>query len=524
VINPVKKTVALVVLASLLTSAACGKSNTTSRDTNAGAPVTTASPPASPPASDPAGAPGDSLPPAAIVAAIKTQAAAFATLTPNEKKWGVSPTRNDKVTYAPGVIIMEHGSDAIRGMESNGMRWTIDANAPHADEIKVDRILFATGRVVGRVLAVERKGSNLSVTLGPVELTEVITEANLSSDQQLDPSLMLTYTAPDYPGATSRDEPDSSASASLGPPEVPVMFASYQPPFQGLPVIGAGAQLVLDGYMVAPVALPNLGMTLVHDGPSVKMMATAALDLHSPWVHFELVIHGATIYTAIVEMHGAAGFRVRFSAGTEGLNGNLRKDFLIPIDNSFPIVGLGVPLSVTFRQTLTLTTLFTGKSGTLEANGEYLFTGTFEGGKRNGGDWHASGPSSVTIKSSLVDGLSGMSLAVNGLTFGYGAKVIVGIGAWGFITGPYAGYNTIIGVNKSSDIPGGLPCRSGQVATLLRYGVGYQMPESITRVINFFFHALNIKQIRSEGGFEKLQTLSDTTDYVPEGCRPKSAA
>jgi hypothetical protein len=30
------------------------------------------------------------------------------------------------------------------------------------------------------VLAVERKGSNLSVTLGPVEVTEVITEANLS--------------------------------------------------------------------------------------------------------------------------------------------------------------------------------------------------------------------------------------------------------------------------------------------------------------------------------------------------------
>ena len=272
-----KKTIALVILGSLLAAAACSKRNSTTHDANAGAPETTAAPSAS----DPAGPPPDSLPPAAIAAAIKTQAAAFATLTPNEKKWGVSPTRNDKVTYADGVIIMEHGADAIRGMASNGMSWTIDANAPHANEIKVDRILFATGRVVGRVLAVERKGPNLSVTLGPVEITEVITEANLVSDQQLDPSLMLTYTAPDYPGATSRDEPDSSASASLAPVEVPVMFASYQPPFQGLPVVGPGAQMVLDGYMVAPVALPNLGMTLVHDGPSVKMMATAALDLHS---------------------------------------------------------------------------------------------------------------------------------------------------------------------------------------------------------------------------------------------------
>jgi hypothetical protein len=515
-----KKIIALSVLASLLTAAGCSRGNTAKRDVNAGEPESTVTPSAS----GPTASPSESPPPAAIAAAIRTQAAAFATLTPNEKKWGVSPTRNDKVTYADGVIIMEHGSDAIRGMASNGMSWTIDANAPHANEIKVDRILFATGRVVGRILGVERKGPDLSVTLGPVEITEVITEANLVSDQQLDPSLMLTYTAPDYPGATSRDEADSTASASLGPVEVPVMFASYHKPFQGLPVVGPGAQLLLDGYMVAPVALPNLGMTLVHDGPSVKMMATAALDLHSPWVHFELVIHGATIYTALVEMHGAAGFRVRFSAGTEGLSGNLHKDFLVPIDNAFPIVGLGVPLSVTIRQTLTVTTLFTGKSGTLTADGEYLFTGTFEGGKRNGGEWHASGPSSVTIKTSLVDQLSGTSLAVNGLTFGYGAKIIVGIGAWGFITGPYAGYNTIIGVNKSSDIPGALPCRSGQVATLIRYGVGYQMPESITRVINFFFHALNIKQIKSEGGFEKLKTLSDSTDYVPEGCRPKAAA
>jgi len=365
-----KKTIALLVTASLITAAACSKRDAATH--NAGA-VPSASPPPAP-ASERTPASTDSLPPAAIAAAIKTQAAAFATLTPNERKWGVSPTRNDKVTYASDVIIMEHGADAIRGMATNGMSWTIDASAPHANEIKVDKILFATGRVVGRVLAVDRKGSDLSVTLGPVEITEVITEANLASDQQLDPSLMLTYVAPDYPGATSRDAPDSSASASVEPVEVPVMFAAYRRPFQGLPVIGAGAQMVLDGYRVAPVALPNLGMTLVHDGPSVKLMATAALDLHNPWVHFELVIHGASIYTALVEMHGAAGFRVRFAAGTEGLSGNLHKDFLIPIDNSFPIVGLGVPLSVTFRQTLTVTTLFTGKNGTLTADGEYLFT------------------------------------------------------------------------------------------------------------------------------------------------------
>ena len=49
---------------------------------------------------------------------------------------------------------------------------TIDANAPHADEIKVDKILFATGRVMGRILKVDSTPEGLAVTLGPVEITE----------------------------------------------------------------------------------------------------------------------------------------------------------------------------------------------------------------------------------------------------------------------------------------------------------------------------------------------------------------
>ena len=81
---------------------------------------------------------------------------------------------------------MEHGPDAIRSMESNGLTWTIDPNAPEADLIQPDKIIFVTGRVVGRVLAVDRTGNNLRVTLGPVAITDVIKEANISSDQPLD--------------------------------------------------------------------------------------------------------------------------------------------------------------------------------------------------------------------------------------------------------------------------------------------------------------------------------------------------
>ena len=41
------------------------------------------------------------------------------------------------------------------------------------------------------------------------------------------------------------------------------------------------------------------------------------------------------------------------------------------------------------------------------------------------------------------------------------------------------------------------------------------MPQVVTNSINFFMHALGIKPINSEGGFEKEEGLIDKTDYVP---------
>jgi hypothetical protein len=101
------------------------------------------------------------------------------------------------------------------------------------------------------------------------------------------------------------------------------------------------------------------------------------------------------------------------------------------------------------------------------------------------------------------------------------AKIIVGIGAFWIVTGPFVGYNTVVGVNKTSSMPGALPCKSGTLNTSMRFGVGYQIPQVVTDAINFFMHALGIKPINSEGGFEQEEPLINKTDYVPEGCKPR---
>ena len=84
-------------------------------------------------------------------------------LTQSELKYGIAPKRGPGVTYQDGIILMEHGDKAIRSFASNGMAWTFDANAPQVSDIQVGKILFATGRCVGRVLVMQRDGDKVSV-------------------------------------------------------------------------------------------------------------------------------------------------------------------------------------------------------------------------------------------------------------------------------------------------------------------------------------------------------------------------
>ena len=146
-----------------------------------------------------------------------------ANMTDAEIKYGVSPTRNSQVSYQDDVIVMEHGAEAIRSQSSNGLTYTIDANAPGAKDIQPDKILFATGRVVGRVLEVKRGGDGVAVTLGPVELTDVFKEAHISYHGTLDPDKMIVYQAPpDYPGTfIDQDAADPNAATPTSAAHLP---------------------------------------------------------------------------------------------------------------------------------------------------------------------------------------------------------------------------------------------------------------------------------------------------------------
>lgn len=122
-------------------------------------------------------------------------------LTTSELRFGVAPSRAPGIVYRDDIILMEHGDRAVRALNGNGLGCTFDAAAPQAAQFAVGRIVFATSRCVGRILAVQRKGRDVSLLLGPVQLTDLVKQGKFSYHQPLDLKSMQIVVAPDYPGA-----------------------------------------------------------------------------------------------------------------------------------------------------------------------------------------------------------------------------------------------------------------------------------------------------------------------------------
>lgn len=121
------------------------------------------------------------------------------TLTESERKFGIAPRRGPGVEYQPDTILMEQGDKAIRAIASDGMTWTFDANAPHVNEFQMGKIVFATGRAVGRIIWMKRDGDDVKVILGPIQLGEVIRKGEFAMSSPVDLNNALVITAPDMP-------------------------------------------------------------------------------------------------------------------------------------------------------------------------------------------------------------------------------------------------------------------------------------------------------------------------------------
>lgn len=462
------------------------------------------------------------------------------TLTSSQIKFGISPKRDPSVEYQPDVIVMEQGDKAIKSVAGDGLSWTFDANAPQVSDFQEDKIVFATGRAVGRVLALKKDGGNVTVILGPVQLNEIIKKGSFAYDGPINLDNVIAYAAPNYP------EPPATVESKTSD--------LYAPPLMHLDEAGAGqflkAQQLTPGIMGKP-QMPTQyvqditnAQQVINDPPSVDIQdmassvfatstgvglqfkyakdglnvhASSQISIRDSGLSFFLTFDGIKPATFGIQLKGAAGVMLAMDASAaQEFKVNLHKTLFIPVDLSIPLGG-PVPLSLNFSQSFTISTAFSAKTSVLNAKGDYGFSGGVIAGCWHG-NCKAGAPSEVHANTDIGKSAEGISVGINSLVMGASIRALVGLGGFGFSTGVYGGLRFSGTVLRAPDI--GFPCRQGTIETYIDAGLGYSLPQWLTTAVNFFLSPFTKKKVNPVGSLIKappVRLFSGNTQ-IPGGC------
>jgi hypothetical protein len=459
-------------------------------------------------------------------------------LTASERKYGMAPKRDPRVTYQDGVILMEHGDQAIREAKTDGMTFSFDAKAEHVGELAEGKIVFATGRVVGRIGQLTRDGDTVTVKLAPITLTDVIKKGTFLMDSSFSAKDLMFYTAPDFPNTIDNtakqqsselrreiSEPrflrvdlppgmsplasgvgkDLSAIAPPKPPTLPAPDLNLTAGLKVIPAVGS------DG---------GIGINFYYAKNGVIFNGYGQLVLPSPRVRFLLDIDSSGIKTFGIEISGSIGLRISVEAASNVERYiNVDTTNVTPLDITLPCPLAGVPLALNFSTSFTLHTKFAAKSSVLTSSGSWSLNGTLFVGKKDGAD--SSSIPKVKNTSSLAANVSGVSVGIN--TVGGAVKIrpMIGLGAFGFMTGVFMGvtFNAEVGKQASEAMR---DCHVAQGSGTIDSGVGYKVPKAIAQLINGVLSLFTKYRMDQEGTLIQGWggTLFDRYENIPEGCSP----
>jgi hypothetical protein len=441
--------------------------------------------------------------------------------TASELQYGCGPTSTESVTYQPNVVTVAGGAEAVRSRSSDGMTWTIKGDAPGADQLEPGKIMLVTGLGVGEVLAVQPSGNDRQVILGPVNLTDVIRDADVASDRPISFSNPLYYSAPSLVGASADLETSPSPSPSPSPTADVVALPALElaaatepapmpPPSREPQEVGVGAFKEL-----VPICCNGFGLRFTYDAGGVRVQGSVILHFTAPSAKFQLLIRGGKLISAGLQLSGVGGLFVDFKAATEsGAAGNINKLIQVPIEVSIPVAGIGIPFSVKLTNWFTLKTTFTAKDSSLDASGDFSFAGTVGFGYQNGG-LSPSVPQGFSVNKSLVSSITGFSIGVARIDMTYQARFCICIGAFGFSAGIYAYLTPAIAVvNGSSAGAFVVRCHGARLSLAVVIGVGYSIPQVVADLVNLFLKVFKARPIAASGGPSKRIPIftKDETD------------
>ena len=454
-------------------------------------------------------------------------------LTATERKYGMAPKRDARVSYQEGVILMEHGDQAIREAKTDGMTFTFDAKAEHVDEFAEGKIIFATGRVVGRVGQLTRDGDTVTVKLVPVQITEIVKKGTFEMHSDFSPKDLIIYMAPDFPNTIDVAAKQQSASLVPEPSEPQYLRAAFmktQLPSQlgknlsttrpWMPDTGNAPTLDLSaaGLKVVPAIGSDggIGINFSYVKNGIVFNAYGQMVVPAPHVDFLLDIDSSGIKTFGIKITGSITLRTSIEA-TSDIDRfiNVNATTATPLDMSLPCPIAGLPLALTFSTTFNLHTNFAAKTSTLTSSGSWKMNGTLFAGYRDGSESHEVPPSQED--SPLVGNISGVSLGINRIGVGMRISPMIGLGGFGFTTGVYLGVSFSADIAKSGSET--FDCHVASGGAHVDSGVGYRLPSALVDLVNKILKLFKY-QIDKDGTLIKGWDgdLFKINQDVPPGC------
>jgi hypothetical protein len=433
--------------------------------------------------------------------------------------YGYGASRNAQATYQPDVVVVEGGPGVIRSVSGNGLVWTIDGSASGASDLQVGKIMFATSRAVGRVVDLHDDGGNRVVTLAPVEFTDVVRDAEIKVDRDLDPGSVLYQEVPDLPGAVSQPSPPETPAPSASPAStsaapgttlitLPTLHLGAAPRYQLAaatqpsslpPASPVSKEFSFGKWKVKPhYAGGELGLGIqANAGLKVGIdftFTTSNLHISSE----DSVVGGQTVKSGFL-IEGVNGLTISLSAGVAGGtadNDKVKIEF--PIELTVPIppspLTAGLPLQIVLTFNFSVETALTGNNSTLLATGKYGLSGPI--GISSGG---LKGPS-FTLQQSILDSLSGITLGPSGVVAAVKIKALLGVGLPVIgESGPYGFFTTSVGVTNGSSL--GAPLARCKSATLdIKVGGGAELviPDSIRLALMILLPDVKLPDVKKE--------------------------
>jgi hypothetical protein len=455
-------------------------------------------------------------------------------LTATERQYGMAPKRDARVSYQDDVILMEHGDQAIREAKSDGITFSFDTKAEHVGEFAVGKVVFATGRVVGRVGQVSRDGDSVTVKLAPVSLTEVVKKGTFMLDSAFSPKDLLIYSAPDFPNTNDVGAQQQSRDLDpqiFEPQFLRAGFMKTQYPSgltndlstripQQPPTLPAPTLELNKGLSVKPAIGSDggIGLSFAYVEHGIIFNAYGQIVLPSPRVRFLLEIDTSGIKTFGIEITGATSLRMSITAMADVERYiNVNSTTVAPIDITLPCPIAGLPLALSFKTSFNLHTNFSAKTSTLTSSGSWNMSGKLFAGWKSGSESHDTPKTSMG--SSLAENVSGASLGINRIGGAINVSPMIGLGGFGFMTGVFLDITFTGDVVKQAS-QAMVDCHGASGTATIGSGVGYKLPATFVKIINGILSVFTKYQMDKEKTLIKGWggPLFDITQDIPVGC------